>query len=78
MLLTRAIDLTNDELQEILTYVMANVNIITTALDTSFTPANKGARTVLDLRIPQMVDISNVEYAKDLLVCYRQMEVYVR
>lgn len=57
---------------------MAKVNLITTALDTCFTPATRGARTVLDLRMPQNVKLESVEYAKALLVCYRQLEVYVR
>ncbi|KAI4460530.1 hypothetical protein MML48_5g00004065 [Holotrichia oblita] len=78
MLLTHAIDLTKDELQETLIYVMANVNIITTALDNAFLPVRRGVRTVLDLRIPQVIEINTIEYAKDMLVCYRQFEVYIR
>lgn len=78
MLLTHAIDLTKDELQETLIYVMGNVNIITTALDNAFRPLRRGARTVLDLRIPSAVSAAIIEYAKDMLVCYRQFEVYIR
>ncbi|GJQ87333.1 hypothetical protein Trydic_g17380 [Trypoxylus dichotomus] len=78
VLLTQAIDLTSEELQETLNYVMGNVNILTTALDQSFVPATRGPRIILDLRIPQTIDPATVEYAKDLLVLYRQYEVYAR
>ncbi|KRT80245.1 hypothetical protein AMK59_8626, partial [Oryctes borbonicus] len=78
VLLTQAIDLTSDELQDTLSYVMANVNILTSALDQSFVPATRGPRLVLDLRISSMVNPADVEYAKDLLVLFRQYEVYVR
>lgn len=77
-LLNQAIDATNHDIQRSLVLIMDNVNMFTTAIDNCYkiTEDNQGYNLTLEL--PEGVYEEDLQLIKDLLIVYRQYELFVR
>lgn len=79
-MLVNAIETIQADLQKVLVFVMDRVNFLTSAMEYCY----KLIKTDTDnpyhlyLRIPEGVKKEDIEYYKDMLVLYRQYEIYVK
>lgn len=73
-----SLEITKKELHESLVDIMTQINILTTAVDVCFVVGVKSNGFYLACDLPPDVDVEDLEYTKDLLIFYRQYEIYIR
>lgn len=79
-MLVQAIETIQADLQKVLAFVMERVNFLTSALENCYKVRKTHTDNPYHLypRIPEGAKKEDVEYYKDLLVLYRQYEIYVK
>ncbi|XP_049823929.1 cilia- and flagella-associated protein 206-like [Aethina tumida] len=78
-LLYKSLDVTRENLRELLVRLMQKINILTTVIDKSYklTVKEDGNR-IMRCSLPESVTEDDMEYIKSLLIAYRQYEIYLR
>ncbi|KAK9879906.1 hypothetical protein WA026_008407 [Henosepilachna vigintioctopunctata] len=79
-MLRRAIEAMQQEIQKILLNVMQKVNVLTTILDIHFVPTEitKNNYEMVLINLPEGITLPDIERIKNLLVMFRQYEIFVR
>lgn len=79
-LINWAIDAVNADLQKLLAFVLEKVNLLTCAVDKCYTiKKNEYNEYYMLIEIPpDTLEEAELEYYKDMLLLYRQYELYIR
>lgn len=77
-MLTQALAIIDKDLPKILVFIMDRVNVLTTAVDNCFKINKNDSGYYITHELPEGVSEGALEFYKDVLVVYRQYEVYIR
>lgn len=79
-MLVQAIETIHSDLQKILTFIMDRVHFFTSVMENCYrlTKTHTDNPYHLYAKLPEGIEQQDLEYYKDLLVLYRQYEIYVK
>ncbi|KAK5644417.1 hypothetical protein RI129_005717 [Pyrocoelia pectoralis] len=77
-ILTRAIEVTLEDIEKTLESIMEIVNLLTTAVDTNYEIVASGGTYILHQHRPDGVNEIKFHHVMNLLIIYRQYELFVR
>lgn len=74
-----AVEAMSADLQNLLVFIMEKVNVLTTALDKCYVIKENEYGYYMTVEVPpESLEEANLEYYKDLLLLYRQYELFIR
>ncbi|KAB0798729.1 hypothetical protein PPYR_06609 [Photinus pyralis] len=77
-MLTKALEVTLQDIEKTLESIMETVNLLTTAVDNNYEIEPSAESYVLRRRLPDNVDEPQLNHVMNLLIIYRQYELFVR
>lgn len=78
-LINWAVEAISADLEKLLVFVMERVNILTSAVDKCYVLRENEYGYYVAMEIPaDTIEEADLEYYKDLLLLYRQYELYIR